>query len=217
MLEIALGVFTYLLGRLWTTTNQQKIRSWIEYPLTNCLDSEAPEAPKAPLAPPVTSTPQAEGPNAQTPTESAPTSNNSSSQCHSLGSCSACAEQSGCVWCEESGTCFDGNFLGPEDKSCGWEYRWNFCMAPTRILLLVAAGIVALLLLCIIICICRCCCCSGRKKSKGYEKLAQEPSYEIDAIESGSRHPKTDAKRRELEEKYGRSFGRRTHQISDDN
>jgi hypothetical protein len=50
---------------------------------------------------------------------------------------------------------FVGNFLGPEDKSCGWEYRWNFCMAPTRILLLVAAGIVALLLLCIIICICR--------------------------------------------------------------
>jgi hypothetical protein len=50
---------------------------------------------------------------------------------------------------------FIGNFLGPEDKSCGWEYRWNFCMAPTRILLLVAAGIVALLLLCIIICICR--------------------------------------------------------------
>eukprot|EP00029_Vermamoeba_vermiformis_P005689 TRINITY_DN2047_c0_g1_i1.p1 TRINITY_DN2047_c0_g1~~TRINITY_DN2047_c0_g1_i1.p1 ORF type:complete len:228 (+),score=35.69 TRINITY_DN2047_c0_g1_i1:60-686(+) len=186
----------------------------------------APEAPTAaPASPPVVSeVPQAEAPKAESPrseatpvAEQTPTSGNSS-QCHSLGSCSACAEQSGCVWCEESGTCFEGNFLGPEDKSCGWEYRWNFCMAPTRILLLVAAGVVALLLLCIIICICRCCCCSGRKKgSKGYDKLPQEPTqYEIDAIETGSRHPKTDAKRRELEEKYGRSFGRRTHQISDD-
>jgi hypothetical protein len=71
-------------------------------PLINLFWLEPPSAPQV-----NTTAPHVEEPVVQ----SVPVASNATTGCHSLGSCSACAEQNGCVWCEESSQCFDGMLI----------------------------------------------------------------------------------------------------------
>lgn len=68
-----------------------------------------------------------------------------------------------------------------------------------------AAGVVVLVVL---ICLCRCLCCTGRRGRVGKDADLYVPLADNRASQEGeSLHPKTDARRREMQEKYGPNFG----------
>lgn len=114
-----------------------------------------------------------------------------------------------------------GQFWGkvddlPNGESKCKSWYWAQCAIPGLIfLILVAAGsgIVLILLTC---CICCCCCCKRKPKGTDYALLPQSERY-VSANTSSSQystntassdrysaHPKTDARRREFEEKYSK-------------
>jgi hypothetical protein len=70
-----------------------------------------------------------------------------------------------------------------------------------------AAGVIVLVVLG---CLCRCLCCTGRRRSRVGDKDADlyVPLADNRASMDGeSLHPKTDARRREMQDKYGPNFG----------
>jgi hypothetical protein len=137
--------------------------------------------------------------------------------CSAATTCDSCNQINSCIWCASDSTCVLGSWTGPSNNIVCNDWRWNWCFASTKVLLIIAACIVGLILLLILVCLCRCFCCTKRKHAasdKTYEPLKEEESSPLaqDSSEpQASRHPKTDLRRKELEAKYNIKFGSSTN------
>jgi len=135
--------------------------------------------------------------------------------CVNMTTCTDCIRSNDCVWCTfegDTGICKNGALFGPEMmdviNTCG-DWRWKQCAVNGKFLFVGGLGIIGLVLVCMIFCICYCCCCSRSKKRKSKkDHFSDFPSLQMEEGVSllGSKHPQTDARRIELQQKYGKEF-----------
>eukprot|EP01116_Phalansterium_solitarium_P020678 TRINITY_DN6161_c0_g2_i1.p1 TRINITY_DN6161_c0_g2~~TRINITY_DN6161_c0_g2_i1.p1 ORF type:complete len:879 (-),score=199.74 TRINITY_DN6161_c0_g2_i1:105-2741(-) len=130
-----------------------------------------------------------------------PPVSNFTDACGSLTDCSSCTSSTSCVWCKDGLECVSGTVIGPSGAygTCGWQ--WEQCsISGVAAIAIPAAGIFALLLLAVIIC---CCCCCRRRKRARLRRSTREPDPEPETATAKPAHPRTDAARKALMEKYG--------------
>ncbi|KYQ91160.1 hypothetical protein DLAC_08072 [Tieghemostelium lacteum] len=120
--------------------------------------------------------------------------------CAKYTSCSDCAAENHCVWCEGDSICSDGTFYGSKPLSTCKDFRWRQCKIEGRYTLIIAAGIIAVILF-FFFCICCCCCC--RRRDSHEHKYYSIQNSEDENSHLISKTPKTDARREELYRKWG--------------
>lgn len=139
--------------------------------------------------------------------------------------CGLCTSQWQCVYCTTSGQCIDGMFYGPYNSSAAssncdtWQWRQCSSLNGFVFMILVGSASGAVLLFVSIGLIC-CCCCRGKPKREplpleaayGQRDDSKRPLLSSSSMDdhnddgygpSPSNHPKTDARRAELAQKYG--------------
>ncbi|KAL6042456.1 hypothetical protein QOT17_024434 [Balamuthia mandrillaris] len=126
--------------------------------------------------------------------------------CASKTSCSSCAKEWDCVWCESSNTCIEGSIYGPKTKpftTCK-DWRWRQCKVNGMYLFWpITAGVVVILFLVATVCVCCCCRCHRRNKYAKLKTWEQIQAEEAELDGYRSKHPRTDQRRAELYSKYG--------------
>eukprot|EP01130_Rhizamoeba_saxonica_P000106 TRINITY_DN10124_c0_g1_i1.p1 TRINITY_DN10124_c0_g1~~TRINITY_DN10124_c0_g1_i1.p1 ORF type:complete len:174 (-),score=26.66 TRINITY_DN10124_c0_g1_i1:74-595(-) len=126
------------------------------------------------------------------------------SDCGSFTTCNDCGATDHCIWCQNIQgikSCVAGGMFGPEEVKCE-KWYWKMCFIETTIFWIIVGSIASLLILTILICLCRCMCCSGRRR------IIEEDYIDFNSYRNESNTPKTDARRRELQQKYGVTFSK---------
>jgi hypothetical protein len=106
------------------------------------------------------------------------------------------------------GRCASGSWWGTSEKNCDWQ--WKQCAVPGKYALFGSLGAFGFLVICCaFVCVCCLCnpCRSKKSTQKGvskYNSFSASINDEEEGLLAASKHPKTDAKRNELEQKYQR-------------
>jgi len=131
------------------------------------------------------------------------TTGNSTEKCLTYQDCNSCISDVNCIFCQSTNTCASGHWFGPSSTCSDW--RWKQCMIKGTYALLAAGGVLLLILIIFGVSICCCCCCCRKKHSKKQLKDFKEfKAIQMEEEKENliSKHPKTDARRAELEKKY---------------
>jgi len=137
-------------------------------------------------------------------------------KCVNYTGCNNCTAQFECIWCETDKKCVPGGFWGPNDNpfnGCA-DWRWEQCNVNGKAVLWVSVAILgAVLLIFLFVCFCLCCYCRSRQRTRDIIKSQQTwaEARESDEMERlMASHPsRTEIRRQQLREKYGRPFERK--------
>eukprot|EP01119_Soliformovum_irregulare_P012730 TRINITY_DN3327_c0_g1_i1.p1 TRINITY_DN3327_c0_g1~~TRINITY_DN3327_c0_g1_i1.p1 ORF type:complete len:231 (+),score=34.02 TRINITY_DN3327_c0_g1_i1:52-693(+) len=143
----------------------------------------------------------------ETDVSSSATTNVEIGPCANLTNCADCTKKS-CLWCGGQTKCISGAWYGPQQADHCTDWYSKQCVVDGEYLGYGAIGGGVLLLLLCIFCCCLMRCCM-KKKRRNYKVLENEhTSLLIQTDEPETKHPKTDALRANLTEKYGHLMGR---------
>jgi len=136
-----------------------------------------------------------------------------------MTNCDSCIGSASCIWCASENVCKDGAWFGPSPKESCDDWRWKQCAVNGKFPLIGSAALLGVILLFIGICLCKCFCCQAKRR-KSKHQLKDFKDFKTLQIQEekesllGSKHPKTDQRRIELMQKYGKSF-RSSHNQED--